>query len=253
MIIRCIGDSHASFFSGLDKIQPVWPKQSQDILPFFRSYRLGPILAYNLGQKGTSSKGNEKLFFLLSTLSKKDFILLCFGEIDCRAHILRQTHRQNKNHEEIVEECVERYCGVIKTIQTMQYRLGVWNVPPSTPYNLENIPHYPTYGGPVERNDITRYFNKILAYRLKQEGIPFFSIFESLIKKDGTTDVKYLADEIHLNQNAMPFALHAINETLGTSFSLPKHKALLILKSYIKLLAKKIGNKSSVLQKHINL
>ena len=39
-MIHCIGDSHSCFFSGEDKIQPIWPEQSFDTLPYFRSYRI---------------------------------------------------------------------------------------------------------------------------------------------------------------------------------------------------------------------
>lgn len=44
-IIHCIGDSHVSFFGGLDRIQPVWPQRSDDRLPWFRTYHIGPALA----------------------------------------------------------------------------------------------------------------------------------------------------------------------------------------------------------------
>ena len=31
-MIYCIGDSHASFFGGIDKMQPIWPEKSNNIL-----------------------------------------------------------------------------------------------------------------------------------------------------------------------------------------------------------------------------
>jgi hypothetical protein len=57
-MIHCIGDSHSCFFSGEDKIQPIWPEKSFDTLSYFRSYRIGPSTAYNLNNK------RENIIFL---------------------------------------------------------------------------------------------------------------------------------------------------------------------------------------------
>lgn len=55
--IYCIGDSHASFFSGYDRIQPSWPNKSTNKFSFLKNYRLGPVLAYNLCSFKTRSRG----------------------------------------------------------------------------------------------------------------------------------------------------------------------------------------------------
>ena len=62
-VIYCIGDSHVSFFSGKDAIVPCWPFPSEDMIPFFRTFRLGPVLAYNLVKVGTKTRGREALVF----------------------------------------------------------------------------------------------------------------------------------------------------------------------------------------------
>ena len=67
-LFHCIGDSHASFFSGRDRMCPKWPEgDAKSRLPFFRYYRLGPVLAYNLGTPGTASRGHERLTELLQS------------------------------------------------------------------------------------------------------------------------------------------------------------------------------------------
>jgi len=114
--IYCIGDSHASFFSGYDRIQLGWPNKTFNKKYFFlKSYRLGPVLAYNLCKFKTRSRGREKLLYILTHLiplgSK---VLFCFGEIDCRAHLLRQSEIQKRDIYDIVRECVDRYFSVIK-------------------------------------------------------------------------------------------------------------------------------------------
>jgi hypothetical protein len=50
-MIHCIGDSHSAVFSGKEEMQPIWPERSNDITPFFKSYRIGPATAYQLANK----------------------------------------------------------------------------------------------------------------------------------------------------------------------------------------------------------
>ena len=113
--IYCIGDSHAGFFSGYDRMQPGWPNKSTNKYSFLKSYRLGPVLAYNLCNFKTRSKGREKLLYILThfvPLGSK--VLFCFGEIDCRAHLLKQSEIQRRDIHDIIRECVDRYFTVIK-------------------------------------------------------------------------------------------------------------------------------------------
>ena len=113
--IYCIGDSHASFFSGYDRIPLGWPNKFINKFSFLKSYRLGPVLAYNLCNFNTRSKGREKLLYILThfiPLGSK--VLFCFGEIDCRAHLFKQSEIQKRDIHEIIRECVDRYFSVIK-------------------------------------------------------------------------------------------------------------------------------------------
>ena len=120
-MIHCIGDSHSCFFSGENKIQPTWPEQSFDVLPYFRSYRIGPSTAYNLNNK----KENiiEPLIQSLN-LSEKDKLLFCFGEVDCRAHLIKQSQLQNRGICDIINECVFRYISSIKYYT--KYTSNIW-------------------------------------------------------------------------------------------------------------------------------
>lgn len=77
--IYCFGDSHVSFFGGVNKIQPVWPQKANNYLSFFEIFPLGPALAYNLVKNGTKTKSREKLFKIIKTLPGNSNILMCFG------------------------------------------------------------------------------------------------------------------------------------------------------------------------------
>ena len=132
-MIHCIGDSHTSFFSGSNRIQPIWPKESNNKIPLFRTYHIGPTLAYNLCNSGTHTNGREKLFKIIEGINKNDFVLLSFGEIDCRVHIAKQAYLQNKSIDDIIKECVKRYFSVILKIKDFGYKIILWGVIPTSP------------------------------------------------------------------------------------------------------------------------
>lgn len=208
-MIHCIGDSHSSFFSGQDMIQPIYPERSQDSLPFFRSYRLGSVLAYNLCEYGTREQGREKIFHLLDNcIPKGEKVMLCFGEIDCRFHLLRQAQVQNRHLEELVNECVDRYYSVICEIKEKGYSVMVWNaIPSAVEKNSINNEEYPFYGSMFDRNQAARLFNEYLSSRILNTDIIMIDIFNSLVTHEGLTKTEYFFDGIHLSQKAMPFVI----------------------------------------------
>ena len=84
-MIHCIGDSHSSVFSGREEMQPIWPQRSDDNTSFFKSYRIGPATAYQL---------SNKILIIQDIINKNvnsnDYVLFCFGEVDIRAHLIKQ-------------------------------------------------------------------------------------------------------------------------------------------------------------------
>ncbi len=209
--IHCIGDSHASFFSGRNTIQPAWPEKANDTIPSFRSYRLGAVLAYNLSEKNTTSGGGEKLISLLESLPKHSTILMSFGEIDCRVHLVKQSIKQNRSLREIAEENADRYFGVIKKIKK-DFNVIVWATIPSTSSEITLDHRYPVCGTNIERNTVTKLFNEKLSELCTQEGITYISIFEKITKPDGSTNGTFYIDGVHLSQRAMPLAIEAISK-----------------------------------------
>ena len=137
-MIHVIGDSHVMVFSGKEHI----PDEVDDrgFLPFFRTYRLGPHTAYHA----------EKLRSLIESLVTQnagtdDSVMLCFGEIDCRAHLVKQSEIQGKSLEDVVAECVGRYAQLFDIRERCGVRLLVWNVPASSREDVESG-EYSTYG-----------------------------------------------------------------------------------------------------------
>jgi len=207
----CVGDSHASFFSGVDKIQPVFPEQSHDRIHGLESVRLGAVLAYSLHREGTQEQGREKLFAKLKSLDcNENAILFCFGEIDCRYHLLKQAETRSIPVISVVEDCIEKYFRVIMEIKAMGFQVVVWNAIPTTHDNF-NV-EYPNYGTHEQRNDCTRLFNQILQKYCEKAGIVFIDIFDKLVDKSNRTKGYFLFDRVHLGQLAMPYFIEKINE-----------------------------------------
>jgi len=202
-MIHFIGDSHASIFSGNYDMQPIWPDRSNDILPNFKSYRIGPATAYKL---------NEKENIIINILEKQvdkqnDYVFFCFGEIDCRAHLLKQSELQSISIEEVVDKCVFTYFNTILNFKTKGYRVGVWG--PISSWS-ENKPYItgPSFGTTQERNYVTKLFNKCIEKLCIENGLLFTTMFFEMVDENLNTDESYLDDwegcHIHLNSKAIP-------------------------------------------------
>jgi hypothetical protein len=216
-VIYCIGDSHSSFFSGYDEIQPIYPEPSRDRYVFLKSFRLGAVLAYNLNKLNTKEQGREKLLKLKEELPRNATLLLCFGEIDCRCHILKQADLQKAPIESVIDSCIRNYFQVIDDlIFEDHFNVMLWNAVPTSDL-FDN--DYPFYGDHLERNKCTISFNKRLEEECKKRSVPFISIQNKLLKRNFRTETFYFFDSIHLSQRAMPFALIELFKFERTSVS----------------------------------
>lgn len=220
--ICCIGDSHVSFFSGENRLQPNWPKPASNLIPLFQVFRIGAALAYNLCEYGTKMRSKEVLSVLLERQAQppiippKSTLLFCFGEIDCRAHILKRQSIDNSELTSIVNDVVERYFSVLEHYYQMGYSIIVWNVVPTSRNESKN-PEYPAIGTCEERNNVTRLFNSRLSELCDEKGLLFLDIFNQLLLPDGLQDMKYYMDDVHLSQAAMPIVLKELNHLLGNT------------------------------------
>jgi len=210
-MIHCIGDSHAAVFSGKEEMVPAWPERSNDILDIFRSYRIGPATAYQLENKIPIIDN-----ILQSCVNKEsDYILFCFGEVDIRAHLIKQLELQKTSIENLVDECVDRYFRVILYYKEQGYDTIAWGPiaswHPSKPYKGG-----PSYGTCEERNNVTYLFNKRLKQRCEQYSVGFVSIFDKMIGDNGLTIPDYLDNwedsHIHLSQTTMPLIIKSFKE-----------------------------------------
>ena len=215
-VVYCIGDSHVCFFSGQDTIHPLWPHVTDDRLPWFKTHRIGASLAYNLSHEGTRTRGRERLFEVLDTkVPAGAHVLLSFGEIDCRAHLVKQARIKGLPIGTVVDMCLDEYFKVVKEIADRGFRVIVYNVVPSRVSMLGGATSRDdnklvTSGTLLERNHAASLFNEGARRRCATCGARFLENFSRLVDGRGRTIRWFFWDSIHLSQRAMPVTLEAL-------------------------------------------
>jgi hypothetical protein len=209
-MIHCIGDSHSAVFSGEEKMQPCWPEISSNLIPGFKSYRIGPATAYQLHTKQNII---EPLIFSLN-LGEEDKIMFCFGEVDIRAHLIKQMYLQKRAILDLVKECINRYLDAIDYYRKYTTKIIVCG--PIASWNDDNPYSGPSYGTNLERNEVTKLFNQILETECARRTFDFVTIFYEMLNPDNSTNTFFLDDwegsHIHLSQRAMPIILRIFKE-----------------------------------------
>ncbi len=210
-MIHCIGDSHSAVFSGKEEMQPIWPQRSDDKLEFFRSYRIGPATAYQLENKIPIL--NNVIDSVVDKVNDK--VLFCFGEVDIRAHLIRQMSLLNIGISEVVAQCVDRYFNVIKYYKDRGYNMMVWG-PIASWHESREYTGGPSFGSCLDRNNVTKEFNRYLKQLCDVNQVVFVSIFDKMVDENNITIPAYLDDwdgcHMHLSQRSMPLILESFKE-----------------------------------------
>lgn len=231
-MIYIIGDSHVSVFSGTDKqkngerhIQPEFGtcytlkegklknriNDFEQRIPYFCPIKIGSHTAYNSFNK------IDKIERVISEykITSKDSIVLCFGEIDIRNHIGFQSQKQGIEISKTIEICVENYMKTILFLRNKKNNLSVYGPPASSRgYNTNS---HLDYGDVILRNEMTLYFTDFLRKKCEENEINFYSIAKQMILSDGTTDERFIMDDIHLSQQAMPLILNEFKDLISNN------------------------------------
>jgi hypothetical protein len=159
--IFVIGDSHSCFWNGRDALD-----NEPSVFEGVEVFHVGPATAYNLIYcKSEDTFGSKIIKYLSQNKDNIGCIIFCFGEIDCRVHVVRIAIRENKRIIDVVQNFVERYLSFLRMIAD---RFGVpvlaWGPGPSSPpHNFIYHPLFPATGSIIERNYATLQFNRLLS------------------------------------------------------------------------------------------
>lgn len=207
--VLVIGDSHVNFFSGNEELSfipignDVNTCEQINGLPI-TVLHLGPSLAYNSNRYGTSTRFREKLDWLMEEfIQQGDRIICVLGEIDMRAHVLRQAEIQNKTYQEIVDKIADNYSVFLLWLKNLGYDVYCYGPIASQKDSAPNTPEHPRVGSERARNRATEYFTERMVEFCQDNGIDFFSLFDEMITKDYETKEEFLSgDRFHLGQYA---------------------------------------------------
>ncbi len=213
--ILVIGDSHASFFAGSRMIVPPHPADPLRTAAF-EVHHVGPGLAASLvereSENNTRSKALEALRGREPDTTRA--VLLCFGEIDCRFHILRRagTGADLARIQRSIEVTAHRYLSFVLEVAMEGFRPIVFGPVATTPLRYDPPYEWPTLGSTSERNGITRGLTRVLGNLCEIREIAFVSIFEDLINSDLQTRAEFYFDGVHLGPTAWPLFVEGMRE-----------------------------------------
>jgi len=171
-MIHCIGDSHSAVFSGEEKMQPTWPEPASNLLPYFKSYRIGPATAYQIANKQPII---ESLINSVN-LGPDDKLMFCFGEVDIRAHLIKQSKLQDRPVIDLVVECVSRYIEAISYYKKFGVPIMIWG-PIASWSDEKKYTGGPSFGTNQERNWVTFSFNTALQMECFRKSLILFPFF----------------------------------------------------------------------------
>lgn len=183
--IVVFGDSHSAVFSNIDNVEVV---------------HVGPATAHNIAGLNSTTQAREKILAQLETCSTLDTaVLLVFGEIDCRMHILKVVSSLEVTMQQAVQATVDRYCVFLQSIVAMGYTVLIYG-PAGSGSGWNSL--FPSVGREQDRNIVIHYFNSLLAENCQRLGVAFVSIDDLVINKGSwLTRAGFLDDGCHLNNH----------------------------------------------------
>lgn len=211
--ILVTGDSHTMFWSGKDTLNaPVSVFAGVDLL------WLGPATAHNIASPTSSIRASQRIIeHMDENIGRYKCVILSFGEIDCRVHILKAAIRQRTGIAAAVSATVQRYFDFWRFFSE-KYEISTlfWGpIPTSTPTKIPFHPDLPTFGSSLERNYATFIFNKFLS-KLSEDSkkTTNLNLFDRLIGDNFITKGEFLYDGCHLSNVAMEMAEETLRRAL---------------------------------------
>ncbi len=183
-----IGDSHSLVF----KRQPG-----------FIVHHVGPATAHNLIKDTSATQSGRQLREILGGIRKRDVVIFCFGEIDCRIHIYYQ-FRKNEGRipiSELIRQTIWNYGSVLSQVVAQGFSVCVYGIPP--PGHEENRYGYPFYATLDMRSTIYKEFNECLKKLCADKGIKYIDIFSLVSDEHGGIAAEYADGQVHLNSRVV--------------------------------------------------
>lgn len=210
-IIYLLGDSHIRMLDSKEA-----GDFDRDIL--FKMLWGASFTAYSLDSH------KDEILAALSKADKSNWIIMVYGEIDCRYRIYYHHQTGNIPMDVVVENTVCNYFDFIQHLNSLGYKICVSSVMPTMRVGglwmgdpLQTLEH--GHGGSDEdRRYITEVLNAKLKHRCWKLEIPYLNLYPYLVDPiDGLTrdDMAY-SERDHMHYRYIgDLAVKVIKETLG--------------------------------------
>lgn len=207
-MIWAMGDSHTQYLEDISTVS----RPGAAVLPhlvFRHIFSNESPTAWKLVEEGSNSLGRERLFSALRLLKPSQEMLLCYGEIDARAHLPRK-YQQGIPLEKCVADTVGRYAQVLKEMERFRGRVYVHGLPPISSIMLKEGPLTDPRAMQVSEEVRIQAFvllNDGLKSACAELGYKFFDAMRHTSEKGrmGVMDDKWLKDTHHLKPEASGF------------------------------------------------
>ena len=136
-----------------------------------------------------------------------DFIVLSYGEIDCRCHIQRQIDK-GRNEDDVIHEIVYNYFLTIRNNIVKKCKIIIVGVIPPTKqcdYEILNGPilhEFPFLGKDDDRVRYTNKINKEIEEMAKNNNYIYFNPYSYYTRQDGTLKHELSDGIVHISDNS---------------------------------------------------
>ena len=211
--LLALGDSHSRFWQGENSL-----RATSNALRGVDVWHIGAHTAHKLFDQ-VMGKALAKAIAARLAESPEGYgaLILHFGEIDCRVHLVAAALRQGVSLDEAVEATIANYLRFVDWLREAHaIPLVLWGPGPASPAHVTRLhAAYPLVGSALERNYVTWRFNQALEREAAaRPDVAYAGIFEALVSVKGVTEEKALYDGFHVDSQAMRHALPALRAAL---------------------------------------
>ena len=189
--IGCIGDSHISIYTDHPRLSP---QAKLTTFENFSVFRVGPWLGYNLPSRVESIQN------IINEIPNENLIL-SFGEIDCRAQVIRIAEKSNVSIDEVISSVVK---NIFDAIDQLTYKNLIFQ---SVAPEIVEKPHHYYYkdhpedfdapqGTMADRISIKEKFQSLVKSECEKRNIRFLDLYQYISNSDKKDF--YFLDDIHL-------------------------------------------------------
>ena len=149
------------------------------------------IVTHSLSPMTCASFGFGTVDINNFNISQDDWVVYCFGEIDCRDNI-----GKHDNYQEIIDKIVENYLYRVGTYKIA--KVFIFSVPPAVIQATAAGDPWPCTGSDEQRREYVRYMNERLREGCESCGYDFFDVHDKYADENGFFNLKYRDNCVHI-------------------------------------------------------